>query len=347
MLPKGPEALPQLPAPEPPGRPDKGQEALEAAYRLGPLLGKGGFGSVFSAHRLADRLQVAVKLIPRSRVLGWAPLSDSGPCPLEVALLRKVGAGGGHRGVIQLLDWFETPENFLLVLERPEPGQDLFDYITERGPLGDGRCRHFFSQVVAAVRHCHARGVVHRDIKDENILVDLRRGEVKLIDFGSGALLQDEPYTDFDGTRVYSPPEWISQQQYHALPATVWSLGILLYDMACGDIPFEHDREILGAHLRFHCRVSPGKIQSSPRVPCLCPPLRATDSLPCSAGCEALIRRCLAPDPANRPSLEQILRDPWMQDGEDHLALASELLAPESWEAPASCDASTSEWPAF
>ncbi|OTF70979.1 serine/threonine protein kinase-like protein [Euroglyphus maynei] len=98
-----------------------------------------------------------------------------------------------------MLDWYEDQSAFIIVMERPDNVKDLFDFITERVVLEERMARLFFRQVVEIIILCHKAGVCHRDIKDENILVDLRTMSIKLVDFGSGAYLKDSAYTDFTG----------------------------------------------------------------------------------------------------------------------------------------------------
>ncbi|KAM4756026.1 serine/threonine-protein kinase pim-1-like [Cyanocitta cristata] len=240
----------------------KAQEALQERYRLGSLLGSGGFGSVFSGTRLADGAPVAIKCVPRDRVRHWGELvsergqrqrrgvpggEEPGPggpdgarAPLEIVLLDKVSTG--FRGVIRLLEWVELPSSFLLVLERPERCQDLSGLLAERRFLPEEEARGLFGQVLEA---------------PENILLDLATGQLKLIDFGCGAFLQDTAYTQFAGTLLYSPPEWIHHQRYHGEAATIWSLGLLLYQLVVGKHPFKRGQEIIWGRILFPRRLSP------------------------------------------------------------------------------------------
>ena len=208
--------------------------------------------------------------------------------PLEVALLTTLKS---VPGVVKLLEYFEKNDSYVIVMERPENSMDLFDYITENGPLAEVEARGLFRQVVETVAACQNKGVIHRDIKDENILVDTENGDIKLIDFESGAFtnVEAEEFTELEGTRVYSPPEWIRLSRYRGSEATVWSLGILLYDMVCGDIPWETDDQSCTSDLDF-------------------------SGFSLSVECQDLIRSCLTVMPSKRITLECILSHSWLEE---------------------------------
>ncbi|KAL9822955.1 serine/threonine-protein kinase pim-1-like [Geothlypis trichas] len=234
----------------------KAQEALQERYRLGSMLGRGGFGSVYAATRLSDGAPVAIKRVPRDRIRHWGELPDGTSAPLEIVLQEKVSTG--FPGVVQLLEWLELPNNIVMVLERPEQCQDLQRFIRARRFLPEEEARELFRQVLEAVQHCTSCGVLHRDIKPENILGDLDTGEAKLIDFGCGTYLQGTVYTHFSGTLSYSPPEWNDFGWYHGEAATIWSLGILLHQMVCGEHPFRRGRNLSWGQLSLPQRLSQG-----------------------------------------------------------------------------------------
>ncbi|XP_077641652.1 serine/threonine-protein kinase pim-1-like [Lonchura striata] len=281
------EAAPRQPSSAAKGFLAAGQKRQrQERYLLGPQLGSGGFGTVFSGIRLSDGSPVAIKRVARESVLQWDELPDGTRVPLEVVLMEKVGSG--CRNIIQLLDWFELPDSFILVLERPGASRDLLEFLEEQdqGFLCEEQARWLFCQVLEAVRHCTACGVLHRDIKPENLLVDPDSGDLKLIDFGCGTFLQERAFTGFAGTREYSPPEWIWLGCYHGHAATVWSLGVLLYVMVCGSLPFQDDHDIVLGKLSFRRQLSP-ELQH-------------------------LIQWCLAKHPADRPELQEISHHPWV-----------------------------------
>ena len=241
--------------------------------------------------RKTDGLLVAVKEVLKSKVSNVVDADHK--VPLEVVLMQQVH---GVPGVIELIDYFDMGDSYYIVMERFCNCQDMFDFISEKGPLSERVAKFLFRQVLDSVLECHSRGVIHRDIKDENILIDLANFSIRLIDFGSGSWLHEDIYTDFEGTRVYSPPEWVKYRRYKGDSLTVWSLGILLYDMVCGDIPFESDSQIRRADLNW--RHKPG----------------VSDEV------KNLIQSCLCVCPKRRIRLKDMAGHPWLDgmpiDGE-------------------------------
>ncbi|KAM6968105.1 serine/threonine-protein kinase pim-1-like [Aplochiton taeniatus] len=261
---------------------------LENVYMKGPLLGKGGYGSVYAGTRKSDGMLVALKYVSKGQAEEELDIpKQGGPLPLEVALMKQVNSTPQSPHILQMLEWFDQPSRYVMVLERPEPCQDLTAFCHDHGgALSEELAQQLMMQLLRALCHCSQRGVLHRDVKPENLLIQTDALLVKLFDFGCGDLLKNTPYKDFAGTLEYTPPEWFLQRQYLAGAATVWSVGVTLYNLVCGFQPFSTIRETIKGRVRFTKGISPE--------------------------CRHLIRWCLSTKAADRPTLEQILLHPWL-----------------------------------
>ncbi|XP_073778169.1 uncharacterized protein isoform X2 [Danio rerio] len=225
---------------------DKETQIIEInshCYAIEAQLGEGGCGAVFSATRLEDGLQVAVKVSDfeeEKRFISVDGFED--PLPLEIALHFLANKGPKVKEIIELLDWKVEADRYFMVLEQPIPCMSLHEFLLDcKGIIPENKLRTIMYQTTVAAQTCCQRGVLHRDIKLENLLINPDTLEVKLIDFGCGDLLTEDSFQYFRGTREYFPPEFSSTGRYHGEPATVWSLGVVLFLLVFYRFPEQSD----------------------------------------------------------------------------------------------------------
>ncbi|XP_065529899.1 PAS domain-containing serine/threonine-protein kinase isoform X2 [Lathamus discolor] len=225
-------------------------------YNTLSLIGKGSFGFVWTARGKKDHQEVVVKFIWKERVLEdcWVDDPDLGRVTQEIAILLKLQ----HPNIIKVLDVFENEHFFQLVMEKHGSGLDLFTFIDNHHNLDEPLASYIFRQLVSAVGYLHCRNILHRDIKDENIVI-AEDFTIKLVDFGSAVYLEPSKlFYTFCGTIEYCSPEVLSGKPYRGPELEMWSLGVTLYTLVFGENPFCELEEAMAAVLNPPRSVSKG-----------------------------------------------------------------------------------------
>ncbi|KAF1823937.1 kinase-like protein [Dissoconium aciculare CBS 342.82] len=250
-------------------------------YSIGKLIGKGSFGKVYLAsHTLTNGSKVVLKSANK----------DDANLAREIHHHRQFL----HPHIARLYEVIVTETLVWLVLEYC-PGDELYNHLLNNGRMEPAKVQKIFTQLVGAVSYVHGKSCVHRDLKLENILLD-KHGNVKLVDFGFTREYQGSTsyLQTWCGTICYSAPEMIKGEKYAGEKVDVWSLGIILYALLCGELPFDDDDD---------STTKTAILKTDPVYP---------DHLPQPA--VDLIKKLLSKRPLLRPSLGDILKDPWLAE---------------------------------
>ncbi|XP_072315930.1 MAP/microtubule affinity-regulating kinase 4 isoform X3 [Eucyclogobius newberryi] len=255
-------------------------------YRLLKTIGKGNFAKVKLARHILTGREVAIKIIDKTQL---------NPTSLqklyrEMRIMKTLN----HPNIVQLFEVIETEKTLYLVMEYASGGE-VFDYLVAHGRMKEKEARAKFRQIVSAVYYCHQKNIVHRDLKAENLLLDAN-ANIKIADFGfSNEFSAGSKLDTFCGSPPYAAPELFQGKKYDGPEVDIWSLGVILYTLVSGSLPFD------GQNLKeLRERVLRGKY----RVPFYM-----------STDCEVILRRFLVLNPTKRCSLEQIMRDKWINVG--------------------------------
>ncbi|MED6234711.1 MAP/microtubule affinity-regulating kinase 3 [Ataeniobius toweri] len=257
-------------------------------YRLLKTIGKGNFAKVKLARHVPTGREVAIKIIDKTQL---------NPTSLQ-KLLREVRIMKilNHPNIVKLFEVIETEKTLYLVMEYASGGE-VFDYLVAHGRMKEKEARAKFRQIVSAVQYCHQKHIVHRDLKAENLLLDADMN-IKIADFGfSNEFTLGGKLDTFCGSPPYAAPELFQGKKYDGPEVDVWSLGVILYTLVSGSLPFD------GQNLKeLRERVLRGKY----RIPFYM-----------STDCENLLKRFLVLNPGKRGTLEQIMKDRWINGGDE------------------------------
>ncbi|CEG47176.1 camk camkl ampk protein kinase [Plasmopara halstedii] len=268
-------------------------------YEIGKTLGEGTFGKVKYAVNTETDERVAIKVLDKEKI---QKQNMGAQIKKEISIMKMVR----HKHVVVLREVLASRTKIFIVLELITGGE-LFDKIVSEGRFGEETARFYFRQLVDGVQYCHESGVCHRDLKPENLLLD-ENGDLKISDFGLSALYEgggpDGPESSRAsllhttcGTPNYVAPEVLADKGYDGRAADVWSMGVILYVLLAGFLPF--DEPTMSALFR--------KIQ------------KAEFSYPSwfTPRVKALLNRILVPEPEMRIMIKEILQDEWFTNAYD------------------------------
>ena len=209
-------------------------------YELGRTLGEGTFGKVKYAINTETKEAVAIKVLDKEKI---QKQNMGNQIKKEISIMKMVK----HEYIVGMIEVLASKTKIFIVLELIVGGE-LFDKIVTVGKLTEDQAFFYFNQLVEGVEYCHKLGVCHRDLKPENLLLD-EHGNLKISDFGLSSLYVGDAEMDGAsrtellhttcGTPNYVAPEVIADQGYDGKKADVWSIGVILYVLIAGFLPFD------------------------------------------------------------------------------------------------------------
>uniref|UniRef100_A0A8C8GTT1 non-specific serine/threonine protein kinase n=1 Tax=Oncorhynchus tshawytscha TaxID=74940 RepID=A0A8C8GTT1_ONCTS len=257
-------------------------------YRLLKTIGKGNFAKVKLARHILT-----------GREVRGETCSMTGCCSpfllfREVRIMKLLN----HPNIVKLFEVIETERTLYLVMEYASGGE-VFDYLVAHGRMKEKEARAKFRQIVSAVQYCHQKHIVHRDLKAENLLLDADMN-IKIADFGfSNEFTMGNKLDTFCGSPPYAAPELFQGKKYDGPEVDVWSLGVILYTLVSGSLPFD------GTY-NFKDELRERVLRGKYRIPFYM-----------STDCENLLKRFLVLNPAKRGTFEQIMKDRWINVGSE------------------------------